>query len=199
MSSHVRMVGALCAVLVLGSAAGAGTITSFVNDRPGWEAAVNHVFVEEQFDDATLEPGVTINAPGGVIQNGRLEDNVDASDVALILFDPDVTAAGIWLDLDPATAGTGIDFYVVFPDSSSEVILIRSISNHNGFTGFVGVTADMPIDFIRMTEGNQTSIGSAEFYHADDLVFAQNPAIPAPSALGLAGVAGLVMVRRRRR
>ena len=94
-----------------------------------------------------------------------------------------------FFDLNPLTAGTGLDLHFEFAGVGSEVVTVRSVSDAQGFVGFVGVIADMPIERMVIFEGDQTNLGTYEFYFGDDLVFSTSPvAVPEPTSIALAGL-----------
>ena len=194
-------------LLVMPAAAQAGLTQVFKvddsADRSDWEAAVGGVFTLETFDNADLEPGVilTSDTTGGFFQiiGGHFEDNPNDATSTMFSFSPDVTAAGLFVDLNPATVGTGLDIQVFFHGGGSEIIEVRNNtldrgSTTEGFDGFVGFVADMPITQVKIFEGDQTNLGAAEFYHGDDLVFARSQSVPAFSQWGLGILAFCLVV-----
>jgi len=146
------------------------------SDRSAWETAVNHSFTLETFDDTALVPGLSVSGTNFSITGGHFEDAVDGAITTTFAFDPHVFAVGAFFDLNPLTAGTGLDLHFEFAGGGSEVVTVRSVSDSQGFVGFVGVIADMPIERMVIFEGDQTNLGTYEFYFGDDLVFSTSPA-----------------------
>ncbi|MEQ8667891.1 MAG: PEP-CTERM sorting domain-containing protein [Pirellulales bacterium] len=176
--------------MLYASAVHAGIVQIFKqdgsSDRSGWEAAVGNNFSLETFDDATLVPGLSLTGPNVNITGGHFTDDVDGAMTTTIEFVPNVLAAGGFFDLDPATAGTGLDLHFEFAGGGSEIVEVRSVSDAQGFTGFIGIIADTPIARIVISEGDQTSLGTHEIYYGDDLVFSN---VPEPSSFTLFAVA----------
>jgi len=70
-------------------------------DRTAWENALATSFSEETFDDAILNPGVSVVSSAGAIANGRWEDRVNSSDTTEFSFSSNLTAYGGNWDLSP--------------------------------------------------------------------------------------------------
>ena len=169
-------------------------------DRSAWEAAVGGDFTLETFDDAGLEPGVILSSDTSALQivSGRFEDTPNGATSTMFSFSPDVMAAGLFVDLNPTTVGTGLDIHVFFQGGGSEIIEVRNDtlnggSTTEGFDGFVGFVANMPITQVKIFEGDQTNLGGAGMYHGDDLVFAYGQPVPVVSPWGL-GILALCLV-----
>lgn len=167
-----------------------------VIDRSAWELAVGGPFALETFDDATLVPGVSITSahPLGGVSGGEFIDLSDGLTRTQIDFVSPVLAFGGVFDLDPGTAGTGLDVHFLFSGGGSEIVEVRNNTTDVGavgpsFTGFVGAISNMPITQVLVFEGNQTNLGGAELYHLDDMVFATTVAAPEPTTAVLLGFA----------
>ena len=200
----------------IGSASAGTLVQTFATDnsadRSAWEAAVGS-FLRVDFSSVTVTNqgfpfGYKINAPGGEIRNDagtltyqgaqeRYQDNANGTGATRSVFSPTVLAAGLFVDLNPQTVGTGLKMIVYFEDDSTQSIdILNNTTDGNsstaGFDGFVGFVADMPVAEFRLYENNQTDLGMSESYVGDDVVFATNEA-PEPTAGALAIVAGLIL------
>jgi hypothetical protein len=166
------------------SASDVGRLTFVVanddsDDIAAWQQAVGGNVVVETFDDAALVEGLSVSSTtnGFKISGGHFADGPDGRKSTVFSFNPSVLGAGLYLDLNPDTVGTGLDIHVLFQDGNREVIEVRNNttnagSSTEGFNGFVGFVGSIPITGFEIYEGTQTNLGTYEAYYGDNLVFA---------------------------
>lgn len=203
-------------VLVAGGcvAPALGQLTVYT-DRAAWEAAVGS-FMTEDFNNLT--PGVI--ADGATLDTGMIQLTRDGSDNGGDgLFE--VEPGGNFGNVDGTTFisgetgasphenilvefggqsifAFGADWFSPFSGDGigiqvgNELILLDSISGFD--IGFVGFTLDAgSVNSIAIV-GNPGTITFQELWSADNFSYA----VPAPSALALLGLGGMVAGRRRR-
>ena len=180
----------ICAI-VLFLAGSANASLTLYTDRSNWETAVYGIYWEENFEDTTLNPRVTITSQWGGHVDTTDEvwhDQVSSSNSTTISFTVPMRAFGGNWDLTPGDAGAGI---IVYMDGTTWVEEIDN-SYSGGFWGFV---SDTNFNSIVLKKGTQGITGAVETFELDNMVYA-----PAPGAilLGSIGV-GLVGWLRRRR
>ena len=185
----------ICAI-VLFLAGSANAIPTVYTDRSNWETAVYGVYWEENFDDATLRPELTITSQwssGGwsSAAGGVWYDEVSSANSTTISFATQMIAfGGNWDLAGPSGPGSGIAVYI---DGTTLVGTEISKNSAGGFWGFV---SDTNFSSVVLKKGTQGSLPqSVEKFYLDNMVYA-----PAPGAilLGSIGV-GLVGWLRRRR
>jgi len=184
---------AISAVLlfVAGSASAAITVYTVRSD---WESAVGS-FEEEFFEDAILNPGISIvsGEPGYVdTTNQWWWDRVDASNTPPSTTISFATAlygfGGYWNLNDPGGPGVGLTVTIDGTPVGTE------ISRYSVF-GFYGIVSSSPFSSVVLTEGTQAS--GVETFYLDNMVYS---VIPAPGAILLGGIGvSLVGWLRRRR
>ncbi|SEM57255.1 VPLPA-CTERM protein sorting domain-containing protein [Syntrophus gentianae] len=182
-------------LLVMSFAAGAQAynVTVYTN-YVSWLNAINlSTLVVENFDDATLEPGLSITETGytGAIHYGVYENIVDQDVPSYQVFNlsQGMTAWGGWFDLkNPGGAGTGIDMYI---DDNNTFVTSIANTNEGQFVGFV---ADGSFNGVRLQDAGGSGIQETYF-----LVDSAMSAVPIPPAIFLlgSGLLGLGFVRRR--
>ena len=181
---------ACAAVLLAATVASAGNVTTF--EGPAGEAAFTAAtsdLITETFDGGALEPGLTITPGGGSgFTLGPPELYYRMTDSTIFDFDTPIIAFGAEIDTDSgavAGPGTGLSATIYFSDNTSTN---ESIPSTDGYV-FWGFTSDMGIDQVVI------STGSLETYRMDNLRWQ----VPEPASLAMIAVAGVFLVRRRRR
>jgi hypothetical protein len=186
------MTAVFVVALALAAQPASATITVYANNKAGWEAAVGS-FDIEYFDDAVLEPGVSVTSDVGYVDttNKLWWDQLNGSDDTLWSFAKPLYGWGaqLWNPAGPGGPGSGVRLY------ADGVLVPQEVPNNysNQFFGFV---SDVPFTQVLMTEGTDPS-GWRETLHMDNMVYA---AVPEPATLLLVGIGiSAVFVRRRRR
>ena len=134
-------------------------------DRTAWENALAASFSEETFDDASLNPGVSVVSSAGAVANGRWEDRLDSSDTTEFSFSSNLTAYGGNWDLSPGGAGMGIA--ITLGNGSTYIIPDEIPNTYSGeFWGFI---SDTPFASVLLKAGTQP--GVAETFYLDNMVY----------------------------
>jgi len=184
--------------VVMGFAGGVQALTwNTHTNYVSWLNAIDtNNLVSENFEDATLEPGMSITEVGGAgaIHYGVYENIVDKDANRFQVFNmaPAMYAWGAWLDLkNPGGAGTSIDVYI---NDTNQLVFNVPNTVEGAFVGFV--VTDGSFTGVRFEDG--LGSGIQETYYSVDMAFARNP-VPIPAAFWLlgSGLLGLVGLRRK--
>jgi hypothetical protein len=182
-------------LLAMSFAAGAQayTITNYTSYSAFLAAISPTSPLVENFQDAILEPGFSINEIGGsgVIHDGVYENVVYVGEPRYQVFNyaPGMFAFGGWFDLQPGGPGSGINMYI--NDDNTFVISIPSTAEGQ----FYGFVADGTFTGVRLEDALGVG-GFQETYYAIDVAMAPVP-IPGAAWLLGSGLLGLVAIRRR--
>ena len=183
----------LSAVMVTGMVvlANAVLIDIYTNEA-SWDAAVG-TFSVEDFNDTTLNSGLSFATSAGSISGGVWNDYlVPTTNTTEWSFTAPVRGFGGTWDLSPAGPGTGIALYL-----EGVLKLVDEIPNTlvGDFWGFI---ATFEFDRVLLTAGSQS--GSAETYTLDNMKYGPTAAVPEPSTLLLlgSGLLGIVAIGRKR-
>ncbi|WP_288356390.1 hypothetical protein [uncultured Cycloclasticus sp.] len=153
----------------------------------------------EQFEDATLNAGLSITSSNGSVSysGGVMQDRLTRSsgNSTTFEFGSAVNAFGGIFDLGVAGFGQGIEFTIQAFQGSSEVLSQQFTGN--GFFGFITDASNL-FNKVIFTAGS--SSGSAETYTLDDLHYGlHTAAVPVPAALFLFAPALLGFLGLRRK
>lgn len=165
--------------LLFAASANAASVT-YYNSLAAFEAS--HVSGSlEEFEDTTLNSGLTITSPNLNISGGVMNDILQAGTETVFEFGSSVNAFGGDWDLSPGGLGTGIKF-TIQAFLGSTMVLAQELSA-NTFFGFI---TDANTLFNKVI----LSVGSAccqETYTLDNLRYGLHDLsqVPVPAALFL--------------
>jgi hypothetical protein len=181
----------LALLAMTGATAHAVPVVSVFMVEANWIAAVGGSFVTEDFNDATLNPGLSVVTTVGVIANNRWEDQLLSTQTTQWVFDTPVFAfGGTWDTAGPGgPGGPGISFTI---SNGAPFTLATDIpGDYNGFWGFV---SDTPFTAVLLEEGFLPV--DQETFHLDDMVYASQVPEPVTGLLLGAGLLGLGIRKR---
>jgi hypothetical protein len=164
-------------LFVVGSAQAA--TVNFFSDKTSWSSAAGS-FVTEDFNDATLNPDVSVVSSVGNIAGGIWSDRITGSQTTAFSFAPQINSfGGDWDLAGPGGSGSGITLTMTLFDGGTE-LLSQEISASLAGT-FWGFTSDESFTSVMLTLGSGRGV---ETYHLDNMVYA---AVPVPAAVWLFG------------
>ncbi len=141
------------------------------NDAGSFDA--DHDETIEDFNDATLVPGLTITTDAGTLANSQFEDRVTRSggEMTLFTFASPIKAFGGFFNLTPGGVAQLLRFSIDGVDVGTQTASVSGFQ----FFGFSSTTA---FSSVKIVAG--TGSGNAETYHLDNLRFAA-AAVPEPA------------------
>ena len=167
-------------LLAVPGAASAATIV--YNSGPAFDSAAGSTLVED-FDDATLLPGVTVTTTTGSVSGGLFQDRLVPGASTTFNFTSAQSAFGGIFDLSPGGAGLGLSFTLGFLGGGTEIV---SQQLANSCTGcFFGFSSTNPFTSVTLNSGTQG--GVAETFNLNNLQIAAAVPEPATWALMLIG------------
>lgn len=189
---HISGTGVVAALMVVASATTATAAVTTYLDPMAFMAAQTGMILEEDFEDATLIPGLSIMSSNGNVANGLFNDVVNVSGANTMFIKDDMTSFGGTFDLNPGGFGQGLLFSITLNDNS--IVNAGSIFQYNGFFGFTSTDVFKKVTIV----GFDASGGSQETYSLDNLKVSMVPE-PATWALLISGFGLVGAVARRRR
>lgn len=202
----IRYVLILATIASLLAPAASAGIVVYGGDKPGWIAAVGGVYQTEDFEDTTLNPGLTYAADINTTIAGGLFNNWVGDSATTWTFPAPVIGVGAYWDLTPQGAGNGAIIKLTYGDFSQETVTPEVPNGMRG--GFIGLVSDRPFISATYVAGTQTADPTdinGETLTLDDLVYAYpgSPAsgVPEPGTwlLCAAGIAAVAVKARYRR
>ena len=185
------------AVCVAMWAVPAAAVTTIYTDEAAFLAALNGTVTLEDFNDATLAAGLTIDSDAGNRQGNHFEDRLTRrrGETTSFIFANPVNGVGGFINLSPGGLGQGIRFST--NNGANYIGQLFLIPGNR----FWGVISDTVFSDIRLSAGS-VPFASAETYHLDDVSFGTLAAgVPEPSvwAFMILGFGAIGMAMRRRR
>lgn len=169
--------------------------------KSSWISNVGGVYQTEDFNDMTLNPGISFVAPYGGITPPVFSDWVSRGEgYTFFHFATPMKGVGANWDLTPFNSGQGVQIRLYYTTEDDEDLRFELPNDADG--DFFGVVSDIPIGAIRITGGTQPYVGgensdyAEERYTADDLVYSpfggEDPPpvgeVPEPATMLLTGL-----------
>lgn len=164
------------AVILFAAVSASAQITVYDQDRPGWESAVG-VYDEEFFDDATLNPGVSVASDyPGYVTGGVWWDRLVCPDSGLTttiwMFAKPIHAFGAYWN-PGVPGGPGARIAVAINGSWVDVGEIPQ----NYVDQFWGFVSAIPFNAVRLKPGSNCNGAWCETYELDNMVYSYLDAI----------------------
>jgi hypothetical protein len=197
-----KLVVAAVAVAILSWPNAKAVIITDYSSASAWQTAVGS-YTTEDFNDATLNLGLSVSTVNGSISGGLWNDKVVQSGASTTwMFTNPINAWGADFDFTPGDWGGGIN--VSLDLLGNGVVLAHTMLNPSlpdgntwPFVGFYGLRADMSFDRVVLTGGSQ-KWATQESYTLDNMKYSS---IPEPTTwsmlvLGVVALLGTLKLRR---
>lgn len=186
------LLGVVAAVAIVSGSTAANAATTIYTDAMAFMAAQTAPMqLVEDFEDATLIPGLSIMSDNGNIGGGLFNDLVEPGGAQTMFKKNGMTSFGATFDLNPGGFGSGLAFSITLNDDS--IVNIGSFEAYNGFYGFTSTDVFKKVTITGIVGGTCC----VETYNLDNLKVGMVPE-PGTWAMLISGF-GLVGAAARRR
>ena len=167
-----KLIGIICAIVLFTAGSASADITLFDQDRSGWESAVG-VYEEEFFEDATLNPGLSVDSdyPGSVDTIKQVWwDRLFCSPATTTTWQFDTPLIGFGGYWNPGVpGGPGARIAVAINGSWVDVGEIPE-----AYTGeFWGFVSTEPFSQVLLEPGSACNGAWCETYELDNMVYSE--------------------------